>query len=193
MGQKLAVTAAVDVNWEAGFADPAARALTVAKGETIKFRWTEKISSAMHASGLHAHATTPSVNHNRASHHATPSRTASTMMLHCVHTHARLRHSFAADHNVWKFTNKAAFDACDFASAAVVAGGDGMNNTYASYTVGETSYFGCQVRFGHSRAPRPLSLLLLSMALERAEEVAFVYAWHANVRLTATASPVHGI
>ena len=46
MGQKLAVTAAVDVNWEAGFTSAAARTLTVAKGETIRFRWTELHSSA---------------------------------------------------------------------------------------------------------------------------------------------------
>ena len=46
MGQKLAVTAAVDVNWEAGFMSAAARTLTVAKGETIRFRWTELHSSA---------------------------------------------------------------------------------------------------------------------------------------------------
>ena len=55
----------------------------------------------------------------------------------------------AAEHNVYQFPSKAAFDACDFTAASVISDGLNQTNT-ADYAVQTTSYFACEVR----RAPK---------------------------------------
>ena len=52
-------------------------------------------------------------------------------------------HSPAAEHNVYQFPSKTAFDACDFTAASVIS--DGLNQTNATYAVQTTSYFACEV------------------------------------------------
>ena len=68
-------------------------------------------------------------------------------------------------HNVWKFPDKAAFDACDFSKATELASGSQNPYTYKAPSTGIV-YFGCQVgRGGHCKANQKLALTVTGNVL----------------------------
>lgn len=64
--------------------------------------------------------------------------------------------SWQNNHNVWKFNDKEAFDACNFNAAEQLSGGA---VSPVSYTLDETGYFGCEVR-GHCTNGQKLAAMV---------------------------------
>ena len=82
-------------------------------------------------------------------------------------------------HNVWKFPDKAAFDACDFSRATELAGSSRGPYTYQASSAGIV-YFGCQVQwffFSNCKAKQKLALSVTGNVLRFGSFISLVLAF----------------